>query len=134
MSPDTSECNEHFGHQDFDPAWLSESSVARCPVVGCSAKLSFVLQGKNQLPYCCEHGLRLHSKTFVYWNGPTRADQARLRNFRFQPELAREVILNSSQKAESHRLGHEMSEDALSWNVFVAIAAAEKLRVAARFL
>jgi len=37
-------------------------------------------------------------------------------------DLAREVALGSAQKAESHRLRYEMSEDALSWNVFVSLA------------
>jgi hypothetical protein len=37
-------------------------------------------------------------------------------------------------KAEAHRLGYEMSEDALSWNVFVSLAVAGKLREAAQHL
>jgi hypothetical protein len=37
-------------------------------------------------------------------------------------------------KAEAHRLGYEMSEDALSWNVFVSLAEADKLRDAVKFL
>jgi hypothetical protein len=37
-------------------------------------------------------------------------------------------------KVESHRLGYEMSEDAVSWNVFVSLAEAGKLRAAASYL
>ena len=37
-------------------------------------------------------------------------------------------------KVESHRLGYEMSEDALSWNVFVSLSVAGKLRQTAEFL
>jgi hypothetical protein len=37
-------------------------------------------------------------------------------------------------KAEAHRLGFEMSEDALSWNVFESLAVAGKLRKATQFL
>jgi hypothetical protein len=37
-------------------------------------------------------------------------------------------------KVEAHRLGFEMSEDALSWNVFVSIAMAGKLREVAQLL
>ena len=37
-------------------------------------------------------------------------------------------------KAEAHRLGFEMSEDALSWNVFQSLAVAGKLREATKFL
>src|SRR5439155_27287152 len=85
-------------------------------------------------PYCPSHGIRLHAGTFVYWNGAKPAQDARLRNFRVQRDLAMEIALESSSKAEKHRLGYEMSEDALSWNVFVALAEAKKLREAASFL
>jgi hypothetical protein len=85
-------------------------------------------------PFCPKHGIRLHSNTFVYWNGIDHQDEARLRNFRVRADLAREIALGSGQKAESHRLGYEMSEDALSWNVFVSLAEARKLRHAVRFL
>jgi hypothetical protein len=79
----------------------------------CGADLVPVPFGKTQ--WCPEHGLRLHTKTFVYWNGPGREDDARLRNFMVRPELARAIALGKGMKAESHRLGYEMSEDALSW-------------------
>jgi hypothetical protein len=48
--------------------------------------------------------------------------------------MAKEIALGSGAKAESHRLGYEMSEDALSWNVFVSLAVADKLKDAAYFL
>jgi hypothetical protein len=59
---------------------------------------------------------------------------ARLRNFLIQPRLAEAIALGSKAKAESHRLGYEMSEDALSWNVFVGLAEAGALRAATCFL
>jgi len=37
-------------------------------------------------------------------------------------------------KVEAHRLGFEMSEDALSWNVFESLAMFGKLREATQFL
>jgi hypothetical protein len=49
-------------------------------------------------------------------------------------DMANEIALESGAKAESHRLGYEMSEDALSWNVFVSLAEAGKLKDAAYFL
>jgi len=55
------------------------------------------------LPFCSLHGLRLHDHTFVYWNGPGRQDQSRLRNFPICAELAAEIALKSKHKAESHR-------------------------------
>jgi hypothetical protein len=40
----------------------------------------------------------------------------------FEPLFVSEHILNNPRKAETHRLGYELSEDAVSWNVFVALA------------
>ena len=76
----------------------------------------------------------MHTKTFAYWNGAERNDEARLRNFMVRPELARAIALGKGMKAESHRLGNEMSEDALSWNVLVSLADAGRLRDAAEYL
>ena len=70
----------------------------------------------------------------MYWNGSEKQTQAQLRNFCIRPELADKVALGAATKAESYRLGYEMSEDALSWNVFVGLAEARKLREAASFL
>jgi len=86
------------------------------------------------LPFCLTHGIRLHSNTFDYYDRLARnLRDAQLRNFIVRCDLARTVAW-SAQKAESHRLGYEMSEDALSWNVFVSLAGAGRLRSAAEFL
>jgi hypothetical protein len=85
-------------------------------------------------PWCPEHGIRLHDDTFAYWNGRDRNDEARLRNFIVSHDLARAIALPKGMKAEAHRLGSEMSEDALSWNVFASLAVAGKLREATKFL
>jgi hypothetical protein len=77
---------------------------------------------------------RVRKSGTTSWNGPRRIDEARLRNFIVQPDLVRAVALRTGMKVESHRLGHEMSEDALSWNVFVSLAASNQLRAAAEFL
>jgi Holliday junction resolvase-like predicted endonuclease len=65
--------------------------------------------------------LEIHKKTFVYYNGDGSKEkhQARLRNF--LPggrHFLAAHILDNKKKAESHRLGAENSEDALTWNVF----------------
>lgn len=140
----TSDCFRRFGHANFDPNRLDESPVTKCPVRRCSATLVWLPYGKQQdregkykertLPWCPEHGIRLHSNTFVYWNGPGLEDEARLRNFIVERDLALAIALRKGMKAESHRLGYEMSEDALSWNVFVSLARAGKLRAATQFL
>jgi hypothetical protein len=145
MSIAASDCFRHFGYADFDPARLGEAPPSKCPVKGCSAKKLVELHyGKQQdrkgkykkrtMPWCPEHGIRLHSGTFVYWNGQGLEDEARLRNFIILPDLVRAIALPKGMKAEAHRLGYEMSEDALSWNVFVSLAAAGKLRDVGQFL
>ena len=132
MPATISDCDRRFGHTDFDPIELSDG---RCPVRGaCHAPLAAVPFRKSTLPWCPEHGIRLHSGTFVYWNGPGREDEARLRNFIVRPDLARTLALAKGMKAESHRLGYEMSEDALTWNVFVSLAMAGTLREVAQWL
>jgi len=139
MTTETSDCFLRFGYADFDAERGAQTPPSRCPVRGCGAGLVPITFGKTAdgpryLPWCPEHGLRLHSKTFAYWNGRGREDESRLRNFIVQPELAREVALGKGMKAESHRLGYEMSEDALSWNVFVSLAEAGRLRGAVQYL
>lgn len=127
-----SESERYFHHTDFDVAQLPN-----CPVRGCGSHLSAApyRRGKTHwLPYCVEHGLRLHlgsgRPTFVFYNGPDRGDgiRARLRNFVIEKEHVRQHVLDSAKKAETHRLGYELSEDALSWNVFVGLAKAGTLR------
>jgi hypothetical protein len=138
-----SDCLSRFGWDDFDHnrlenrSWKKKSS--QCPVKGCSATLLWIPYGDRRnrdrtKPWCPEHGIRLHSDTFVYWNGPDQNDEARLRNFIVDHDLARAIALPKGMKAEAHRLGFEMSEDALSWNVFRSLAVADKLREAAEFL
>jgi len=130
----TSESDEYFGWQDFD---VKRDDVARgkaCPVRACIAPLLQVPTGKSERAFCPVHGIRLHANTFVYWNGDGRSDKAHLRNFRIRPDLARKYVFASTEKAETHRLGHEMSEDALSWNVFAGLLDAGALRDATEFL
>jgi hypothetical protein len=134
MEADASSCLQHFRFEDFDLERLSGRIPLLCPIRGCSTPLVDIPYRKAQKPFCPEHGIRLHSGTFVYWNGPERQAQAQLRNFCIRPELASEVALGAATKAESYRLGYEMSEDALSWNVFVGLAESGKLREAASFL
>ena len=133
---ETSDCLQHFGYEDFDRSRIELRYPTACPIkTGCSTKLVNIPYGKGTRSFCPTHGIRLHSNTFVYWNGIDRQDDARLRNFRFRSDdLARKIALKSVEKAESHRLGYEMSEDALSWNVFVGLAEARKLRQVVRFL
>lgn len=131
-----SDCFSHFDHQDFDLAQAVASPRERCPVRNCSASLlpaPYGAKGRT-IPWCPAHGIRLHSNTYVYWNGPGRDVEARLRNFIVRHDLVRRIALTAGMKAESHRLGYEMSEDALTWNVFVSLQEAGRLRDATEYL
>lgn len=87
---------------------------------------------------CCEkHGLEIRARTFVYYNGDSQEDkrQARLRNF--LPggrSFLASHILDNKNKAESHRLGSENSEDALTWNVFGELHRRGLIHLAYNFL
>lgn len=131
MAEATSDCRLHFGFADFAAHRLG---TAQCPLRDCEATPVEISVRKATRLWCPKHGIRLHSGTFVYWNGPGLQDDSRLRNFIVRHDLVRAIALAKGMKAESHRLGHEMSEDALSWNVFVSLAVAGKLREAAQFL
>lgn len=80
------------------------------------------------MPLCPDHGIKVHPKTFVY--------EDRLRNIRFERDYFKRAILDNqeSQKAETHRLGYENSEDALTWNVFAALARRKQLSALSRSL
>lgn len=115
---------KNFTHSDFDLR-----QFPGCPVKHCKTRLSSApfRYGKKQynLPYCETHGIRLHSfgqknQTFVYHSDNDQGD-ARLRNICFEQDFVRKWILSNRHKAETHRLGYERSEDAVTWNVFVAI-------------
>lgn len=130
-----------LGHSDFDLARVGSGAFTVCPIRDCSANLVAIPYGKGMdrngnsrtKPWCPVHGIRIHTGTFVYWNGPGSQDASRLRNFMVEQELVKQIAFEKGAKAESHRLGYEMSEDALSWNVFVSLAKAGMLREAATF-
>jgi hypothetical protein len=102
-----------------------------CPVRGCSASLGMATYRRKQMPYCPVHCIRIHnSKTFVYYNG-TCLDSRRtaaLRNIIFERDYFASHILGNAAKAESHRICHETSEDALTWNVFSSLVREDLLR------
>jgi hypothetical protein len=138
----TLEVDDYYDADDLDPAALKvkDRQQARCPVHGCSATLEECTYNKRwRLPYCRIHAIRLHpnpeSPTFVYYNGEGVEDtkRARLRNIRFHTEFVRTHVLDNPQKVETHRLGHETSEDALSWNVFVPLLQAGRLGVTLQY-
>ncbi len=134
MHQPTSECVRHFGFEDFEIDFEAVLRNGQCPIKGCMRDLAKAEYRKGSLPFCPVHGLRFHANTFVYWNGMMLRDEARRRNFPVRPDLALTAAIRSTSKAENYRLGYEMSEDALSWNVFVGLADAKKLRAATEYL
>jgi hypothetical protein len=55
-------------------------------------------------------------------------------NFIVGHDLIAEALSGTWGKAETHRLGHENSEDALTWNVFRSLQEADELALAVRVL
>jgi len=127
-----SECTTSYGWGDFELSRLGQDRS--CPVKDCSESPVPYPSGSTRV--CCQHGLRLHKNTFAYFNGFSREHRitASLRNFHVRRDYVREHVLFSPDKAETHRLGHEMSEDAVSWNVFVGLQEAQLLGATTTFL
>lgn len=100
----------------------------RCPVSGCTAIPEKVPSQWGEMPFCPQHCIRLHpgSGTFVYYNGSDALSKraAALRNILFERDYFAACILGNAGKAETHRICHETSEDALTWNVFSRLATA----------
>lgn len=131
-----SSCSRSFGHKDFAPELVGMGkNWKKCPIGGCNLDAITVgVKRRSRIPVCVEHGIRLHAGTFVYWNGVENELRARLRNIQVRPDLAEKFVAGKTGKVESGRLGYEMSEDALSWNVFVGLMEAGALAKAVSYL
>ena len=126
---DTSTCTISFFRNDLQRTRLQPEQV-KCPVKNCAVnsqphKAPFRRrEGKMlYLPFCPEHGIRIHKTSFVYYNGRSPHDliTATKRNLMFHAQYCIDNFLNKSNKAESHRLCYESSEDALTFNVFAEL-------------
>src|SRR3974390_667186 len=124
-----SSCTAAFLRNDLQRNRLDEG---KCPVRNCHCDLSTVPfrrhKGEIQsLPFCPEHGIRIHRNTFVYYNGPSGMDRitAIRRNLYFHAEYYVRNILGTSGKIESHRLCYENSEDAVTFGVFTSLLSDE---------
>lgn len=97
-----------------------------CPVSGCVTTLGKAGSQWGEMPYCAEHRIRIHAgtQTFVYYGGPDEESKrnAALRNIVFERDYFKKHVLGNAAKAETHRICHETSEDALTWNVFSRLA------------
>lgn len=114
---------QYFDMRNLAP---TKDELGGCPVSGCTAALGKVDSQWGEMDYCPDHRIRIHagSRTFVYYNGPDAVSKrdAALRNIFFERKYFEKYILGNAAKAESHRICHETSEDALTWNVFSKLA------------
>jgi len=124
-----SNCTVSFNRNDLQKTRLLHG---QCPVKNCTVnverhKVPFQrFKGKMRyLPYCSEHGIRIHNNGFVYFNGSSKDDltAATKRNITFSSDYYVDNFLKKGNKMESGRLCYESSEDAVSYNVFTAMLA-----------
>lgn len=92
---------------------LLRADSIRCCIRGCNRWLSKRRRGPSDPnTFCADHGISIStSPTYVY--------KDHRRNFIIDIDILNRV---KSLKVESWRLGNERSEDAVSWNVFMALA------------
>jgi hypothetical protein len=79
---------------------------------------------------CPKHGIRCH----LSGKNATYSYQDVRRNIIASPDLFANRIVGHPFKYESHRLGSENSEDALTWNVFRSLQEAGQLAEVARWI
>lgn len=117
-----STCTISFFRNDLQKTHLP---LGKCPVKHCSAKIEIVPYQKYSLPFCPEHGIRIHQSGFVYFNGPSDSDKiiATKRNLQFHGDYYISNFFKQGNKMESGRLCYESSEDAVSYNVFSELLA-----------
>lgn len=115
-----------YNYIDIRNLKKSKKKILGCPIDGCNISLVKVTTKSGTIPYCPLHKIKIHesSSTFVYYNGTdvqSKKDAA-LRNVLFERHYFKKNIIGHKYKAESHRFCNEMSEDALTWNVFSSLA------------
>ncbi len=122
-----SNCTISFYRNDLQRTRLLSG---QCPVKNCTVnihehKVSFQkFKGEMQyLPFCPEHGIRIHNSGFVYFNGPSTDDliTATKRNLMFHNDYYVDNFFKKGNKMESGRLCYESSEDAVSYNIFTEL-------------
>ena len=125
----TNEGKMPYGVNDLDPAVNYQPGPprrVRCYVRGCTNVLTVPTRGQRG-EVCPEHGIRCHYSS----SGPTFVYQDVRRNIIASADMFAKWIVGHPFKYESHRLGAERSEDALSWNVFRSLQEAGCLHVLA---
>lgn len=102
----------------------------KCPVKNCTVniqqhKVPFnKFKGEMRfVSFCPEHGIRIHTDGFVYYNGSSPDDliTATKRNLMFHSDYYAANFFKKGNKMESGRLCYESSEDAVTYNVFTEL-------------
>ncbi len=102
-----------LGYSDMKNHRCIQPDAVECPVRGCSHKASRQRGAdiRSDAHLCPLHGIYLSASTFEYedfWD-----------NILWKEESDKSLLQQiASQKRETHRLGRERSEDAVTWNVF----------------
>jgi hypothetical protein len=113
-----------------DPAAIEKAPGGgmRCPLVGHDEWLPWDAQGYSR-------GTQPHGEPSIAFRvSPTYILDDPLENFIAGRNLVAGALNREWQKAETGRLGHENSEDAVSWNVFRSLQEAGQLGLAVRLL
>ena len=115
-----SNCTTSFYRNDLEQPRLKSG---KCLVKNCKVNVKNYKPFPNKkVLFCPEHGIRIHSTGFVYYNGPTSDGFATAikRNLMFNSNYYINHFLNEKgHKINPKRfLYHENSEDAVSYNVF----------------
>ncbi len=121
-----------YGVGDLDPDVIvhpDDPDLVRCYVRGCR---HFVRRPtrRQRGQSCPDHGIYCHHSGY----GSTYRYADVRRNIIASPDLFAQRIVGHPFKFESHRLGSENSEDALSWNVFRSLQEAGCLAQVAELL
>ena len=113
----------------FDPRIVTDAGHVRCYVRGCTELLRPPTRGFHG-DTCKVHRIRCHisgaSATYTY--------PLAQRNIIASPELFHRRLLKHPFKFESHRMGFERSEDALTWNTFRSFQEAGCLHLIAELI
>lgn len=121
-----------YGVPDLDPRVVvhpDDPDRVRCYVRGCQHFLrrpTRYARGEE----CPDHGIYCHYSRY----GATYSYRDVRRNIIASPDLFAQRIVGHPFKYESHRLGSENSEDALSWNVFRSLQEAGLLAAVAKLI
>lgn len=121
-----------YGVANLDPEVCLEKGPprrVRCYVAGCDQVVR-VPTKVDQGEICPVHGIRCHYSM----NSPKYSYADARRNIIVSQELFASRIVGHPFKYESHRLGLENSEDALTWNVFRSLQEAGCLHDVAHWI